>query len=157
LVVIAIIAVLIGLLLPAVQKVREASARSSCQNRLHQIVIALQDYHSAQGCFPSGYKNQPGTFDGGWGWQALLLPYLEQDNLYKQVGVATVSFDTAVGVDASGIGTPNPNLTPGMTTIVTSYICPSDDFPPNVNTLKFNFPKVNYRGIAGGTYNASAF
>jgi prepilin-type N-terminal cleavage/methylation domain-containing protein len=154
LVVIAIIAVLIGLLLPAVQKVREASARSSCENKQHQLIIGLHNYIAAYGVYPPGFKNTTNSLEGGWGWQAIILPHIEQDNLYRTIGVDTVKFDTAVGTNASGTGVPNPLLTPGMTTQISTYICPSEDIPPNLNALKFNFPKVNYRGIAGGHSDA---
>src|SRR5260370_40567885 len=91
LVVIAIVGVLIGLLLPAVQKVREAANRASCQNKLHQIGIALPSYHADHCSLPPGYlwKRQvpdvPTRTDPGWSWAAFLLPYLEQDNLQRQI------------------------------------------------------------------------
>src|SRR5262245_59033326 len=91
LVVIAIIGVLIGLLLPAVQKVREAANRIKGENNLKQIWLACTSYHDSHGSFPPGYLATGSYMDGatdtaaGWGWAAFLLPYLEQDNLYRQI------------------------------------------------------------------------
>jgi prepilin-type N-terminal cleavage/methylation domain-containing protein/prepilin-type processing-associated H-X9-DG protein len=116
LVVIATIAILIGLLLPAVQKVREAAARSQCQNNLKQLGLACHNYHDAQKSFPPGYLAKsayPGTAPG-WGWAAFLLPYAEQDNLYRQLDFAQ----------------PVPN-SPVIQTAVRLFLCPSDTPPPS--------------------------
>jgi prepilin-type N-terminal cleavage/methylation domain-containing protein len=116
LVVIAIIAVLIGLLLPAVQKVREAAARAQCSNNLKQMGLALHNFHDVYGRLPSGYLCQA-TSDffytaPGWSWGAQLLPYLEQQNLFQQI-----NFNVAVE-DAS-----NQTV---RTTPLKLFVCPSD-------------------------------
>ncbi|HLW68818.1 MAG TPA: DUF1559 domain-containing protein [Gemmataceae bacterium] len=116
LVVIAIIAILMGLLLPAVQKVREAAALTSCKNNLKQIGLAMHQHHDTKGAFPVGYCDAtpwPELDNGpGWGWGAFLLPFLEQDNLYRQI-----HFNLDVGDPANaGVGA----------TWLKIFWCPSD-------------------------------
>ena len=87
LVVIAIIAVLVSLLLPAVQQAREAARRSQCKNNLKQIGLAMHNYHDNARVFPPGYvagAAYPATANG-WGWAAMLLPYLDQAPLYNSI------------------------------------------------------------------------
>jgi prepilin-type N-terminal cleavage/methylation domain-containing protein/prepilin-type processing-associated H-X9-DG protein len=132
LVVIAIIAILIGLLLPAVQKVREAASRSQCVNNLKQIGLAMHQYHDTQGAFPAGYNDPtpwpPGyqTSQGldhgpGWGWSAYLLPYLEQDNVYSQI-----NFSVDVG---------DPSMAAVRTIVLKVFVCPSDPAHQDLFTI----------------------
>jgi len=134
LVVVAIIAVLIGLLLPAVQKVRSAAARIQCANQMKQIGLACHTYHDTNDKLPPGYtfvddgtgppplptpafdRTPPDLFlenvGPGWGWAAYLLPYLEQGNLFRQIDLAkTTHSPSNMAVRETPIGV---------------YVCPAD-------------------------------
>ncbi len=141
LVVIAIIAILIGLLLPAVQKVREAASRIQCHNNLKQIGLALHNYHDQNKFFPSGYVSTvdaAGDEQGpGWGWAAYLLGDLEQQNLKDQI-----DFTKSIG---------DPANATARVTYLTIFQCPSDDlievFTPENGT--FEIAHCNYVGVFG--------
>jgi len=131
LVVIAIIGVLIALLLPAVQKVREAANRAKCQNNLKQIGIALHHFHDAQGHFPC-----EGTSDANnrWGWATGILSYVEQDPLYKQLGAPEIYSTSPMPFPA----------TPLLQTKIPTYLCPSDPVPADTNPNFDNYGTSNY-------------
>jgi len=120
LVVIAIIAILIGLLLPAVQKVREAAARMQCGNNMKQFGVALHNYHGSTNHFPGAYVNATGQGTGSLFY--FLLPYMEQDSIYKLGTVAPIN--TNPQPDAYW-GNFADLRTPGANTVKT-YLCPSD-------------------------------
>ena len=129
LVVIAIIAILIGLLLPAVQKVREAAARMKCSNNLRQVAIALHNHHDARGVFPVGQYNNFYANDGPWirgCWVQPTLPYLEQDNLYRV-------YETAHATNGNWA-----LVVPNKETMIPSLVCPSDPHGPKTQTRDTN-------------------
>jgi prepilin-type N-terminal cleavage/methylation domain-containing protein/prepilin-type processing-associated H-X9-DG protein len=141
LVVIAIIAVLIGLLLPAVQKVREAAQRTQCQNNLKQIGLALHNHHDANGYFPPSWKYAApaggvpyATFHG---WGVFVLPYLEQSALYQRYDFNKDSFE-------------EPNLSVVLTPLKV-FQCPASPDPARV--VEFPYPP----GILPGTRGAPQF
>jgi len=125
LVVIAIIAVLIAMLLPAVQAAREAARRSQCCNNLMQLGVALQNYESAHEAFPPGVVNETGPVldqpkGYHYGWLVQLLPYCEMRNVYNHLNIK--------------IGLYEPRNFTIRTTLVRTYLCPSDNGPSRAVT-----------------------
>jgi prepilin-type N-terminal cleavage/methylation domain-containing protein/prepilin-type processing-associated H-X9-DG protein len=138
LVVIAIIAILIGLLLPAVQKIREAANRMKCSNNLKQIGLACHNYNDTVGTLPPGHvTSQAGAAPSpGWSWATVILPYIEQDNLYKLLNPDVIT--------PGGPGT--PTATNGLQQKISTYRCPSDGTANgnDINNLLNNYSRSNY-------------
>jgi prepilin-type N-terminal cleavage/methylation domain-containing protein/prepilin-type processing-associated H-X9-DG protein len=138
LVVIAIIAILIGLLLPAVQKVREAAARMKCSNNLKQLGIAMHSYHDANNKFPRNYAQQVGAN----AWEALsanylLLPYIEQTPLFNQFEANKTNWGFTYGTL--------------MNTPVSTFICPSSPQAPARSSISWGGPGCNYGWSTGSS------
>lgn len=133
LVVIAIIAVLIGLLLPAVQKVREAASRMSCSNNMKQLGLAFHNYENTFSAFPpmytdTGYPQAPNHY-----CLTFILPYIEQDNLYKQIDLKTSGYAVQ-------------NFLP-FTQPIKTFMCPSAPLQP---TITYNVPSGKYQTLPAG-------
>ena len=155
LVVIAIIAVLIGLLLPAVQKVREAAARAQCSNNLKQLALACHGYYDSNQCMPYGRKYD--IWDT-YTWTQLILPYIEQTAVYNDYWTLPMNvFDPASSADQQYPG-PNgpigddPRLREARQAIIPPFLCPSDP-GPRLNEeypgSHYGFERGNYRGCVG--------
>lgn len=151
LVVIAIIAILISLLLPAVQQAREAARRTQCRNNLKQIALALHNYHDVHTTFPSGWiavDNGTGMMsahDGlsGAGWGTMILPYMDQANLYEL-------FDSSLAIE-------DPSNATFLDNRIPTFRCPSDPQPDtweieeegNPGNVLATLPIANYIGVFG--------
>ena len=146
LVVIAMIAILVGLLLPAVQAVREAARRAQCSNNLKQIGLAMHNYHGSRNTFPPGYvtavsATAPGAELGpGWGWGALILAELEQKPIYDGVNFNLQLTD--------------PGSQTVRTTNISVYLCPSNAFTGPI-TLKNASGTVLVSDLSASQYVAS--
>jgi prepilin-type N-terminal cleavage/methylation domain-containing protein/prepilin-type processing-associated H-X9-DG protein len=159
LVVIAIIAILIGLLLPAVQKVREAAARAKCANNLKQIATGVHAYHDVYMYFPygtspwsEGARPAPARGLNGRGWTVEVLPFIEQGALYQTLGVTRTQQFFAYGPDSLA-GT---NTRPYVTAPLAVFRCPSDRTSEATMTRFFQWdPRpvaiTNYKGVIGDT------
>ena len=142
LVVIAIIGTLVGLLLPAVQVARESARRSTCQNKVKQLVLGVLNRVDAQGAFPMGaqtwFNNTGPTVDGitygnrRWSWFVYVLPFVEEQSMYDaQWKVYSSSKWQSAPAPATGLSYAN---LPQVATAVPSFMCPSDPTNPKVNS-----------------------
>ena len=146
LVVIAIIAILIALLLPAVQQAREAARRTQCKNNLKQIGLGLYNYESTYSSFPLSRVIRGGDneFDhcqgwirgNGFSWRFLILPFIEQANIYNQVDVSNASLENDGDLACMG---PRPVV---FNELIPAFLCPSDDTPRQGNNAPANYPAM---------------
>jgi prepilin-type N-terminal cleavage/methylation domain-containing protein/prepilin-type processing-associated H-X9-DG protein len=161
LVVIAIIAILIGLLLPAVQKVREAAARMKCQNNLKQLALGFHNYEGAVGALPTGATMNPGYFIG---WPGRLFPYIEEGPRLQAID-ALGGMTGVTPWRTPGTGGANP-----IFLSVPTFVCPSSELgttsadawpnPHSYNNVPYNQGALHYRAVGGsadvGMWNSEA-
>ena len=152
LVVIAIIAVLIGLLLPAVQKVREAAARLKCQNNLKQIGLALHNYHDANEKLPIGGRGTAVASGYGWSWYGEILPYVEQGPLFTKLDFAsaTVGWVHPLEPDRNDY-----NYRTLANVIVPVFHCPTAYYPA-LQAFGGPYQSPRYVGVSGAADHPSA-
>jgi len=150
LVVIAIIAILIGLLLPAVQKIRDAAARMSCSNNLHQMGLAVHNFHDTYGYLPTAGSMDGRPFSGGpWpnpgegtNWSVYLLPYIEQGNIFNKLTFTGDSGWTNDQASPTSSAVNNVNVANGV--VIKIYRCPSDPKPDLIRADDNVQPETNY-------------
>ncbi|MCA9126017.1 MAG: DUF1559 domain-containing protein, partial [Planctomycetales bacterium] len=147
LVVISIIGILVGLLLPAVQYAREAARRASCQNNLKQISLALLNYESAHKRLPPGYLHKFGaagaTYDAnhmGFAWGSMILPQLEQTNVYQEFNFSLPAFD-------------NINLV-ARERHLSVFLCPTDPYSANNYVVRHDASGAEHDRYAAASYAA---
>jgi prepilin-type N-terminal cleavage/methylation domain-containing protein/prepilin-type processing-associated H-X9-DG protein len=156
LVVIAIIAILIALLLPAVQKVREAANRTQCANNLKQIGLACHNYHDAENTFPrnsfrnmagAAYTNAWAANSTNWSWLARALQYIEQGNVYTKGNIPTSTLGSGGILDIP----------------IKTFLCPSDNaYGQPIRTDRADLwgmavSATNYKGVSGANWEVGLF
>jgi prepilin-type N-terminal cleavage/methylation domain-containing protein/prepilin-type processing-associated H-X9-DG protein len=155
LVVIAIIAILIGLLLPAVQKIREAANRMKCSNNMKQCALALHNYNDTNNNFPpTAYAGPNVAYNDesniGPTWMIMILPYVEQDNLYRLYSTPIQNYINWQQSNGAAGTFNDQTWRPIATTVVKTYQCPSD---PKINTP---FNRLNAQNWTRSSYGANA-
>jgi prepilin-type N-terminal cleavage/methylation domain-containing protein/prepilin-type processing-associated H-X9-DG protein len=156
LVVIAIIAILIGLLLPAVQKIREAANRMKCTNNLKQIALGVHNYSDVNGGLPPAvvmrnYNDTPYNDEIGPNWAVLILPFIEQDNLFKLYQTSISAWMSLSSNAPNTAASPYIEWENVRANRIPTYLCPSDG---NSNTL-CSRPLANVTNWARGSYAAN--
>ena len=145
LIVIAIVGVLIGLLLPAVQKIRVAAARADCQHRMRQVGLALHHYHDDRSSFPAGIRFGRSADFPYLGWTARILPYLEAESLWSRIPPAF-----AADPKPTTVSSRHPPHAAIMQTPVAGLTCPADPRMPGPGTWRrVNIAFTSYLGVSG--------
>ena len=170
LVVIAIIGILIGMLLPAVQAVREAARRTACSNNMRQLGLAALNYESSYQEFPFGIRLDGDNANGDpydppgntgtsrqaqWAWSAFLLPYMEQENIANRFAITGIDSAATRMLDAQGYNIPSQNVPPlpadelaqAVAQSIEGFLCPSD----SVDEVNLHRGSENYNGASLGS------